>query len=107
MSDSTKRRFQRPTLDSYPAPIPPDQDGLPFAQDGADESEAPDVQADADAVLDSQASGLAMPGADAAKAVADPFNLESLRLSQDFASAVGLVFRTPKPLRPSCGAGFR
>src|SRR5262245_9119247 len=48
MNESTKRRFQRPTLDSYPAPIPPDQDGLPFAQDGADELEAPDVQADAD-----------------------------------------------------------
>ena len=34
--------------------------------------------------------GLAMAGADAAKPEADPFDLASLRLSQDFASAVGV-----------------
>jgi hypothetical protein len=31
-----------------------------------------------------------MPGVDAAKPEADPYNLDSLRLSQDFASAVGV-----------------
>jgi hypothetical protein len=25
----------------------------------------------------------------------------------DLVKSLGLVFRTPKPLRPSCGAGFR
>src|SRR5262245_39194459 len=90
MSDSTKRRFQRPTLDSYPTPTPSDRDGLAFAHDGADDSEAPDVQVDADVASNGQANGLAMPRVDPAGPVADLFNLDALRLSQDFASAVGV-----------------
>jgi hypothetical protein len=90
MSDSTKRRFQKPTPDSYPTPLPSDQDGLPFGLDAADGPEAPDVQADADAASNGQATGLSMPGADAAGPEADLYNLDSLRLSQDFASAVGV-----------------
>jgi hypothetical protein len=68
----------------------PDQESLPFAQDGADAAMAPDVQADADAASNGQANGLAWPGADAVKPEADPYNLDSFRLSQDFASAVGV-----------------
>jgi hypothetical protein len=61
-----------------------------LAQDGADESEAPEVQANADAASNGQASGLAMPGADVSKPEADLFNLDSLRLPPDFAAAVGV-----------------
>jgi len=56
----------------------------------ADVQAGPDVQANGQAGSDGRIDGLAMAGADVAKPEADPFDLASLRLSQDFASAVGV-----------------
>jgi hypothetical protein len=58
--------------------------------DAADVQAGPDVQANGQPASNGQASGLAMAEADLAKPEADPYNLESLRLGQDFASAVGV-----------------
>jgi hypothetical protein len=88
MNETTTRRYRKANPDAHPTPIQPGQDGLPSAQDGADESEVPDVQADVAATSNGQPSGLAMPGADAPNPDVDPFDLDSLRLSQDFASAI-------------------
>ena len=68
----------------------PGQDGLPFDQDVADVQADPNVQANGQAGSNGHIDGLAMAGADVAKPEADPFDLASLRLSQDFASAVGV-----------------
>src|SRR4051812_31325852 len=83
--NSSKRSQRGESPDSLPG-----QDGLPFAQDGADVQASPDVQANGQAASNDRIDGLAMAGADAAKPEADPFDLSSLRLSQDFASAVGV-----------------
>jgi hypothetical protein len=90
MSDSNPRRYQKANADAYPETVPGDQDGLPFAPDAADAVEAPDVHSNGQAVSNGLANGLATSGAGASQAEADPFNLESLRLSQDYASAVGV-----------------
>jgi hypothetical protein len=98
--DSSAHRYRKASPDAYPTPMPSGQDGLPFAQDGADAAMAPDVQANGQAASNGQASGLAMHGVDAAKPEADPFDLASLRLSQDFASAVGVKkLTTTVPVR--------
>jgi hypothetical protein len=72
-----------------PDPIPA-QHGLPFDQHEADVQAGPDVlpngQADSNGPLD----GLATARASVPNTEADPFDLASLRLSQDFASAVGV-----------------
>jgi hypothetical protein len=83
--NSTKRSLRGESPDSLPG-----QDGLPFDQDVADRQTDPNVQANGQAAPDGHTSGLAMAGADGAKPEADPFDLASLRLSQDFASAVGV-----------------
>jgi hypothetical protein len=88
--DSNTRRLHRANPDAYPTPMRAGQDGLPFAQDGADAEMAPDVQANGQAVSNGQASGQGWAGGNATKPEADPFDLTSLRLSQDFASAVGV-----------------
>ena len=88
--DYSTRRYQKTNPDAYPTPIPSGQDGLPFDQDAADVQAGPDVQANGQAASNGQQDGLAMAGADVAKPEADPFDLASLRLSQDFASAVGV-----------------
>lgn len=90
MSDSNPRRYHKANADAYPTSAPGDLDGLPFAPDAADAAEAPDVQANGQAASNGQASGLATSRAGASPAEADPFDLASLRLSQDFASAVGV-----------------
>jgi hypothetical protein len=56
----------------------------------ADVQAGPDVQANGQAASDGRTDGLANAGSDAARPEADPFNLASLRLTQDFASAVGV-----------------
>ena len=68
----------------------PGQDGLLFDQDAVDVQAGPNVQANGQAGSNGRIDGLAMAGADVAKPEADPFDLASLRLSQDFASAVGV-----------------
>jgi hypothetical protein len=90
MGDRTIRQRHKANLDSDSEPISTGQDGLPSVQDGADAAMAPDVQADGQAASNGQSSGLECAGANAAKPEADPFDLASLRLSQDFASAVGV-----------------
>jgi hypothetical protein len=90
MSDSNPRRYQKANADAYPTSAPDDQDGLPFAPDAADAAEAPDIQANGHAASNGHASGLATSRAGASQAEADPFDLASLRLSQDYASAVGV-----------------
>jgi hypothetical protein len=87
--DSSKRR-SRKTGDSYPASIPRGQGSSPLGQDAADVKAGADVQANGQAVSNGQQDGLAMDGANAVKPEADPFDLEAMRLSQDFASAVGV-----------------
>ena len=66
------------------------QDGVPFELHGADAQAGPDVQTDGQAASKGQANDLSMAEADVAKPEADPFDLASLRLSQDFAAAVGV-----------------
>ena len=101
--DSSKRRYQRTDPDAYPTPIPSGQNGLPFDQDAADVQVGPDVQANGRAASNGQLDGLAMDGADEAKLEADPFDLDSLRLDQDFASAVGVkpLLKTVPVKKPS------
>ena len=79
------------------------RDGLPFDQDAADVQAGPNVQANGQAASNGQQDGLAMAGADVAKPEADPFDLDSLRLSQDFASAVGVkrLIKTVPVKKPS------
>jgi hypothetical protein len=84
MSDHSTRRFRKTDDDAYPTPISSGNHGLPFGQDVAD------VQANDNGASNGQQNGLATAGADSAKPEADPFDLASLRLSQDFASAVGV-----------------
>ncbi len=70
----------------------PDSQSLPIRDEPTIDQDAADTQADPDVRANSQAGsngpidGLAMAGAN----VADPYNLASLRLTQDFASAVGV-----------------
>jgi hypothetical protein len=92
------------------------QDSLSPCLEPADGLMAPDIQAHGQAASDGQEDGLALPegevansegdlfnpdslrlsthptalGTGAAKLESDPFDLDSLRLSQDFASAVGV-----------------
>ena len=83
--NSSKRPQRRESPDNLPG-----QDGLPFDRDAADVQADPNVQANGQAGCNGQIDGLAMARADVAKPEADPFDLASLRLSQDFASAVGV-----------------
>jgi hypothetical protein len=101
--DHSTRRLQKTHPDAYPAPAPSPQDGLPFDHDAADVQAGPDVQANNQAASDGQHNDLTMHGADAAKPAADPFDLASLRLSQDFASAVGVktLLKTVPIRKPS------
>ena len=81
----------------------PGQTSLQFGLDGDDGPVAPDVQADGRAASDGQGGGPTRPGADGAKPEAGPFDLDSLRLSQDFASAVGVkkLLKTVPVKKPS------
>jgi hypothetical protein len=90
MSDSSNRPYRKTHPDAYPTRIPSGQSGLTFGQDAANVQPGPDVQANGQAASNGQTDGLAMGGANSAKPEADPFDLQSLRLSQDFASAVGV-----------------
>jgi hypothetical protein len=83
--DSSKRINRGESPDNLPG-----QDGLLFDQDVVDRQAGPNVQANGQAGSNGRIDGLAMAGADVAKPEADPFDLASLRLSQDFASAVGV-----------------
>jgi hypothetical protein len=83
-------RHRKANPDADPTPEPDGQDGLSCGRDGADEGMAPDVRADGRAASNGRAEGHPEAVADRAGPEADPYNLESLRLSQDFASAVGV-----------------
>jgi len=83
--DSSKRINRGESPDSLPG-----RDGLPFGRDAAEVRAGANIQADGQAGSNGRIDGLAMAGVDAAKPEADPFDLASLRLSQDFASAVGV-----------------
>src|SRR5262245_47182093 len=91
--DSTPRRRRKANPDAYPAPIQPlpGQSVLPCCPDLTDESEAPDTQAIAAPASNGQANGLILPGADTANAEADEeWNLDALRVSQDYAEGLGI-----------------
>jgi hypothetical protein len=94
--DHSTRRLQKTHPDAYPTPKPSGQDGLTFGQDAADQV-GPNVQANG------QHDSLPPSGADVAKPEADPFDVASLRLSQDFASAVGVkpLLKTVPVKKPS------
>jgi hypothetical protein len=97
------RRFEKTHPDVYPKPKASGRDGLPFGQDAADVQAGPDVQANGQPASNGQHSGPPVVGADGAKPEADPFNVASLRLSQDFASAVGVktLLKTVPVKKPS------
>jgi hypothetical protein len=101
--ESSTRRYRKTNDNSYPTRILSDQCGLPFVQDAADVQSGPDVQANGQAASNRQQDGLATSGANSAKQAADPFDLDSLRLSQDFASAVGVktLLKTVPVKKPS------
>src|SRR5690349_3014656 len=82
--DSNRRTARGESRDSLPI-----REGLPFGQGEAESQGSPDVQAEAQAAFGGQPRGQAMAGTDKPGS-ADPFDLASLRLSQDFASAVGV-----------------
>jgi hypothetical protein len=71
--------------------------------DAADGAETPDVQANGQPVSDGRAESHPGAVADRMEPDADPYNLESLRLSQDFASAVGVkkLIKTVPVRKPS------
>lgn len=83
--NSSKRSLRGESPGSLPG-----QDGLPFGQDAADVQAGSVVHANEEAASNGQPSGLAIAGAAMAKPEADPFDLASLRLNQDFASPVGV-----------------
>src|SRR3954471_116950 len=83
---NSNKRSQR---GESPDPIP-GQHGLPFEPHGADVPAGPDVQVNGQAASNGHLDGLATAGASGPMPEADPFDLASLRLSQDFASAVGV-----------------
>jgi hypothetical protein len=95
--DHNTRRFQKTHPDAYPTSKQSSQDGLPFGQDVAGDQVGRNVQANG------QHDGLPPSGADVAKPEADPFDVASLRLSQDFASAVGVktLLKTVPVKKPS------
>jgi hypothetical protein len=101
--DHNTRRFQKTHPDAYPTPMASAQDGLQFGQDAADVQVGPNVQANGPAASNGQNDGPPSVGANAAKPEADPFDVHSLRLSQDFASAVGVktLLKTVPVKKPS------
>jgi hypothetical protein len=68
----------------------------------------PEVHADGRAAAGGQASGPATSGADMARPEANPFDLASIRLSQDFASAVGVkkIITTIPVRKPTTKGAF-
>lgn len=101
--DDNKRRFEKTHPDAYPKPKASGRDGLPFGQDAADVQAGPNVQADGQAVSNGQPAGPPLAGVGAAKPEADPFDVASLRLSQDFGSVVGVkpLLKTVPVKKPS------
>ena len=102
--DTNARRLHKSNIDAYPAPIVNGQDGLLFPRGGAETTEAPDnIRVRGQAVSGGKEGGLGWGGDKAAEKAADPFDLASLRLSQDFASAGGVkrVVMTVPVRKPS------
>jgi hypothetical protein len=98
MSNSSKRTPREEIHQPLPG-----QNDLPFTPDAADVQAGPDAQANGQAAANGQQDGLSIARADTAKPEADPFDLESLRLPQDFASAVGVkkLLKTVPVKKPS------
>src|SRR5262245_35539065 len=88
--NSSERRHRKANPDAYPTPDPDDRDGLSFDRDGADAEIAPDVQANGQAASNGRAEGHPGAVADRLGPEVDAYNLDALRISQDFASAVGV-----------------
>lgn len=88
--DSNARRYHKANADAYPTSAPDDQDGLPFAPHAANAAEAHGVQANGRAASNGQAAAHVDAVAGRAMPEPDPFDLASLRISQDYASAVGV-----------------
>jgi hypothetical protein len=101
--DHNSRRLQKTHPDAYPASKPAGQDGLPFGKSAANVQAGPDVQANGQAVSNGQHDVFPSVGSDVSKPEADPFDVASLRLSQDFASAVGVktLLKTVPVKKPS------
>jgi hypothetical protein len=88
--NSSERRHRKANPDADPTPAPDDQDDLPSAQDATHAEMVPYVQANGQAASNGRAGGHSEAVADRGESEADPYDLASLRLSQDFASAVGV-----------------
>lgn len=103
MSDPTKKSSQRESPNSQLDQPVPGQSCFRFDQDGAGGSVAPDVQTGGPPTGNGQVDGQARPVAGGDVPEADPFDLESLRLTQDFASAVGVkkLLKTVPVKKPS------
>jgi hypothetical protein len=103
MSDNTPRRSRKPHLDADRTAVSSDGDDPTSGQRAEQGSSARDFQAKEGAASDGQPNSPAPDVADAAKPKADPFDLLSLRLSQDFSSAVGVrkLLKTVPVKKPS------
>jgi hypothetical protein len=101
--DTTPKRYQKTHPDAYPTSLTSDQNGLPIAQEATEKPPAPDIQANGPTASNGQANGPTLPRANVAKPEADPFDVKSLRLSQDFESAVGVkkLVKTVPVKKPS------
>jgi hypothetical protein len=99
---NTKRRNRGESPEDELKKSLPGHSGLPFAQDAADVQPGPNVQTNRQAAPNGQPDSLATFGSEASQPEADPFDVASLRLPQDFASAVGVkklitTIRVQKP----------
>ena len=100
MSDPTRKRSKADSPGLQPLP---GQGILPCCPDAADGAETPDVQANGQAASNGQVEVHGEAVADRDGPEADPFDLEFLRLSADFASAVGVrkLIKTVPVRKPS------
>jgi hypothetical protein len=90
MNDRNKEGIAREGGDRAHLEFTSDQDRVRPCQDEAGVAVTPDARPNGRAGSDGQQAELPRPVDDWVKPEADPFDLNSLRLSQDFASAVGV-----------------
>lgn len=101
--NATPRRYEKTHPDAYPTLLKSDHNGLTFGQEVKEKPPAPDVHANGPTASNGQANRPTAPIINVAKPEADPFDVESLRLPQDFESAVGVkkLVKTVPVKKPS------
>jgi hypothetical protein len=101
--NSKPRRPPKTTLDESAEPLSSVQEGSTGAHDEFGATIVPVVPLDGSTAENGYQDGVGMGRTDPVKPQNDPFDLESLRLSQDFASAVGVkpLIKTVPVKKPS------